>query len=276
MSRVVLRQFFLATSLVVLYILVLQFQSFVAHPGFAERSGGRTMALLLAIPNAILFAIQVAVGVSLSLVPRASGAFRTGMVIAAGVTALLVIQDIGGHDLWQALERRQMGTTAEEVLPERFDDTTSALGGSLSHLLSRVRPEDIQQWPPDTPAHPGFQTITDPQVILRMSAVQKYSRSLSMLSPLILGGLVVGFCVWLGGIATFRSTRDERVLRLTIGWCLSVVTIYGLPSLSMSSLYTFSSPRLSLGWMIGPYLAALVPAALGWRALWRLDRLGGA
>lgn len=273
MSRSVLRQFLLATALIVLYVLVGQYHYMTAHPQFAERAGGMAQAFLVNIPHAILFALPIAVGVSLSLLPNAPGAFRQGMLVAGSVTAFLVVNDLAGRGFWDAIERRQFGAADFEARPRRFNDTTSALGGALAHALGRVRPEDLQPWPPhestDTTA---FRPIRDAATIVRLSAVMKYQQVLEMLIPMLVAGVIVGLGIWLRRIATFRTPRDERLLRLGLGWLLSLVLGFGL-AMSGGGLYTLSSPRSSMLWMLVPYIVVGVPAFMGWRAARRLDTL---
>ncbi|MEO6067006.1 MAG: hypothetical protein ABIQ41_03355 [Gemmatimonadales bacterium] len=270
MSRPVLRQFFLAIALIVLYQLIASYHAFAAHPQFAERAGGLGTALLLDIPHAVLFALPIAAGVALALLPIGAGAFRQGIVMAGGVSALLVVNDLAGRGLWHAIEVRKYG---QALPPERFNDSTSALGGAIAHLMGRVRAEDIQQWPPAPSQSGGFQPITDPQVIIRMSAVMKYTEARRLFVPLIVCGLVLGLGTWLHRAATFRSPRDERVLRLALGWLLAVVTVVGLHGSGGGALYELSSPRASIAWLFAPYLLAMVLAALGWRATRQLDSL---
>lgn len=276
MSRVVLRQFGLAVAIVIAYVLLMSTRSFLAHPEYAERAGGFWTALALAIPNAVLFGAQMAVGVSLSLLPIRAGAFRTALWVGGGVTAALVVNDLVARDFWNAIEARSMGSEVGEGYVPRFDDTTSTLGGTLAHLMGKVRPEDIQPWPPNDGSDSRmFATIRDPKVILRVSAVQKYATALTMLIPAIAAGLVLGLGAWLSRVASFRASRDERLLRLGAGWVISILSMYGLTQLAMGSLYELSSPSGSLAWMAAPYLLAMIPAFLGWRAVWRLDRLAG-
>lgn len=275
MSRIVVRQFLLVIALFVLYWMITSYHYVSAHPHFAERAGGLLPSLLYGIPKAILFALPIATGVSLSLLPDGRGAFRAALLVAGGVTALLVLNDLLARPFWDAVEHREMGTDDTDTRPPRFDDTTSALGGSLAHLLGRVRPEDLQPWPPPPSSSTVVARITDPVVIIRLSAVQKYSRALELFVPLLLGGLVAGLGTWLRRVATFRTPRDERVLRLVLGWLLTLVVVYGL-GVDGGSMYTLTSPRASLGWMLLPYLFAAIPAAIGWRALHRLDQLAGA
>ena len=40
--------------------------------------------------------------------------------------------------------------------------------------------------------------------------------------------------------------------------------------------YELSSPRVSMAWLMIPFAVVGVPSALGWRAAYRLDRLGDA
>lgn len=276
MSKVVIRQFVLATALVVLYHLLTTYHAFTAHPHFAERAGGLFPALMWQIPWMLRLAVVLAVGVALSLLPDRRGAFRQAILVAGGVSALLILNDLFARNLWQEIGRRQFGTDAAEGPPARFNDTTSALGGTMAHLLGRVRAEDLQPWPPPASSVSALQTIRDPEVIVRMSAVQKYRESLWLAIPLILGGLVVGACTWLRRAATFHRERDERLFRLLLGWVFAFGVVFALSNALGGSLYTLSSPRASLGWLVLPYLVATVPAWFGWRALYRSDQLAAA
>lgn len=277
MSRSVLRQFLLATALIVLYRMISSMHYMTAHPQFAERGGGMARSLLLEIPGNIVFALPIAAAVALSILSIAPGAFRQGMLLAGGVTAFLVVNDIAARPMWASLQREIMGPDAiNPVRSGRFDDTTSALGGSLAHLLGRVQVEDIQKWPPDTAGRSGFRPIMDPRVIVRMSAIFKYAEACALFLPLIAAGLVLGLGVWLRRIATFRTERDERVLRLTLGWVLAVTSVLGVMMVMGGMGYELSSPRVSLIWLMIPFVVAAVPSFLGWRAIARLDRLGSA
>ena len=277
MSKVVIRQFFLATALIALYWTLSSWGYMAAHPHFAERAGGLGRALLLGLPGKVFSALPIAVGVAMALVPIAPGAFRQGMLLAGTVTALFVISDLAARPFWAALDRAEMG--ADGVNParvDRFDDTTGVLGGSLAHLLGRVRAEDIQKWPPDTAKNAGFSPITDPNVIIRISAISKYRQALDLLVTFIVSGLVLGLGAWLRRIATFRSERDERVLRLTLAWVLAIGCVLAPPMVLGGMYYTFSSPRVSLLWLVTPTIVLGMPSFLGWRAVYRLDRLGEA
>lgn len=280
MSKVVLRQFLLAIALVVLYRTVTSYHAYAAHPQFADRMGGLWVALLFQVPWSILGAAPIAVGAALSLLPDARGAFRQGVIIAAGVTALLVLNDLMAGGFWRELQRREIGDPAVGGPPARFDDTTSALGGAVLHLLGRVQAGDIEAWPPPPPTSSSdphvVSVIRDPEVIIRMSAVQKYRGALHLFIPLFVGGLVVGVGTWLRRVATFRSERDERLFRLALGWVLGLGVVYGLLAPGSGSLYTLTSPRASLAWLALPYLVAAIPATLGWRALLQRDDLAGA
>lgn len=276
MPRIVLRQLFLATALIVLYAVVSNYHYMVARPHFAERAGGMLPALLWSLPGWIVFALPIATGVALSLLPDGRGAFRSALFLAGGMTVFFVFNDLAGRDLWRQLERKNFGTDTLTSPPPRFDDTTSALGGALQHVLGRVTPGDIQPWPPKAQNSEGFAPISDGRVIVRMSAVHKYSQAMAIFLPLLLGGIVVGLGAWLRRIATFRSPRDERVLRLVLGWSVTLLVFFGLLSLTGGSVYQLSSPRASIGWMFVPYLLAAVPSFLGWRALHRREELGAA
>lgn len=274
MSKVVLRQFLLAIALVVLYYLVRSYHSYAAHPQFAERAGGLVMAFVLDLPRAVLFALPIATGVALALLPIGPGAFRQGLVLAGGVTAVLVFNDVALHDLWRAMDARSMGESLESW-PRRFNDTTSAIGGTVAHLLGRVQPGDIQHWPPAPSTNPGLQTITDARVIVRMSAAMKYAGALDLSVPILLAGIVLGFGTWLHKVTTFRSPRDERLFRLALGWLLTLAVAVGLEP-GGAAIYELSSPRASMAWLLVPYLVVGVPAILGWRAVRRLDHLADA
>ena len=280
MSKVVIRQFVLAIALVVLYRTVTMYHAYAAHPQFADRMGGLGIALLFQVPWSILAALPIAVGVALSLLPDGRGAFRQGMLIAGGVTALLVLNDLVARDFWQGLGRREMGDRADAGPPARFDDTTSALHGAVLHLLGRVQAGDIEAWPPPAPTSVGapgmFSAIQDPEVIVRMSAVLKYREALHLFIPLFVGGLVVGAGTWVRRVATFHAQRDERLFRLALGWVLGLGVVYGLLALGSGSIYTLTSPKASLAWLAVPYLVAAIPATLGWWALRQRDDLAGA
>lgn len=277
MSRIVLRQFLLATALIALYWTLSSWGYMTAHPHFAERSGGVVRTLLLGLPKTIFSALPIAAAVAMALVPIAPGAFRQGMLLAGTVTALFVVSDLVARPLWNALDRAEMGTdNFDSPRANRFDDTTGALGGTVAHLLGRVRAEDIQRWPPDTTKSSGYTPITDPRVIIRISAISKYRLALELLDTLIASGLVLGLGIWLRRIATFRSDRDERVLRLTLGWVLAIACILAPPMLLGGMYYTFSSPNVSLLWLAAPTVVLGIPSLLGWRAAYRLDRLGAA
>jgi hypothetical protein len=276
MSRVVWRQFGLAILVVMAYLLLGRYHEYLAHPQFAERVGGMVSGFLLDLPRGILFALPFAVGASLSLLPMRAGAFRTALWVSGGVTAALVVNDLVADDLWDAIEARSMGSVATDGYVRRFDDTTSSLGGAFAHLLGRVQPGDIQNWPPKQSSDTTmFRTVRDPNVIIRLSAVRKYGEALWMLAPLVVAGLVLGFGAWLGRVATFRAPRDERLFRLGAGWGITIVATGAFGMQMMGSMYTLSSPRASLAWMFLPYVVVMVPAFLGWRAVWRLDRLAG-
>lgn len=274
MSKIVLRQFVLASALFVLFELLQSYHSFAAHPSFADRAGGLGIALLLGVPRYILYSLTIATGVALALQPIAPGAFRQGFTLAAAVTLILVANDIALRGFWREMDARAMGESAASW-PNRFDDSTSALGGAVAHLLGRVHPEDIQKWPPTPDTTGRFATIIDGRVIVRMSAAVKYSEAMLLLMPFALAGLVLGFATWLHRAATFRNIRDERLLRLALGWLLTLVVVYGV-GFRATSVYDLSSPRASMGWLFVPYVVIAIPALLGWRAVRRLDHLGGA
>ena len=278
MSRSVLRQFFLATALIVLYATLTSMRYMTARPHFAERSGGVARTLLLQIPGEIIFALPVAAAVALAVLRLAPGAFRQSILLVGTVTALLVVNDLAARPLWTALDRELMGTdTGTSVRSGRFDDATSALGGSLAHLLGKVQVEDIQRWPPDTAGRSGFRPITDPRVIVRMSAFAKYADASRLLFlPFLASGLVLGLGVWLRRVATFRSERDERLFRLVLGWVLAIAGVLGTHVVQRGMAYELSSPESSLLWILAPVIVLGIPSALGWRAVRRLDRLGDA
>lgn len=275
MGRVVWRQFLLACAIVALYYTISQYHSELAHSSTSYGQGEIFVSLLWQLPRRILWSLAFGVGVALSLLPNAAGAFRVAAIMVGVVTGVLVVDDLAGKPVWEVIDSRGMGMAADDGRPLRFNDTTTAIGGTIAHLLGRVRPQDIQPWPPRPSTSDGFKTIDDPVRIIRISAVPKYSAVLGMLKPWLVAGIVAGLGVWLQRIATFKSVRDERLLRLVLGWFVTIVVVVGVGSQRVNSLYILSSPSVSLAWMLVPYLIAAVPAFLGWRALWRLDRLAG-
>ena len=197
------------------------------------------------------------------------------MLVAASVTLFGIGNDLFLRPIWEALEAPgyQMPTDSPR-LPPRFGDTTGVLGGTIAHLLGRVGPEDLQPWPPPANETPGFQRVRDPRVIVRSSAISKYHAALDLLSPMILCGLVLGLGAWVTRIATFRSARDEKVARLLLGWGLVISVYFWIQMTQRSMWYSLSSPRVWIGLIMVPVIVAAIPAFLGWRAAWRLDRLG--
>lgn len=277
MSRIVLRQFLLAIALLTIYQLFRSTQSYGSIEFLARRYGPLPIALLTWLPRIVLAMLPFAAGISLALLPMQAGAFRQAAILVGGITAVLLFNDVALHNAWEAYDRATTRMAPEEVgEPHRFSDTMSVLGGTWAHLRGQVHAGDIQSWPPDTTKPGGLEMIRSEEHIIRISAIMFYERCLQFLFPFIGAGLVLGLGAWLRRATTFHSSRDERIFRLVSAWVLVPAAIMFVSGIQNTMLFEISHPGRWMGWIAVPIVLALIPAALGWRAVRRLDHLADA
>jgi hypothetical protein len=277
MSRVVWRQFLLAIAVIVLYQMLWSIQGYQNQRWLQESFGSLPLATLKWIPRSILFALPFAPGVALALLPIRPGAFRQAFLLVGGVTAFLVFNDLALSPAWKAYDAATtVPDSASAVRPLRFADTTGAITASLAHLRGKVKPEDIQKWPPDTSGgrNPGFEVVRSGARVVRMSAAMSFNQFTDLLMPFLGAGLVLGIGAWLRNAVTFRRPRDEAIFRLLSAWVIVPAAIMFVMGNQRGMWYDLSSESVWMVWLFVPPLCGLIPAFLGWRAVWRLDRLG--
>jgi len=284
MSRVVWRQFGIALFSIIAFFVLMRLRGHQASTTWADLHGGIGHLLLLDLPGWIINALPLAAGVAVALVPMRAGAFPVAIRMLAIVFVILVIYDIlGVPRVNRAYRAGYTPEYAATIPPLRLDDTAGAIQRSIAHLRGVVRPEDLTRWPPpkrDTAATSGvpagaFAPITDGSKFVRRDQMSAFQGLLELGTPFLLMGLVLGFGAWLRRIATFRHERDELLLRLVVAWGI----VIGVP-LFTSMLMQWTSFDVSMrgqwmGWVLLPSVLASIPAFLGWRAVWRLDRLAG-
>jgi hypothetical protein len=277
MPRIVVRQFLLAVALLTIYQLFRSVQSYGTLDFLAHRYGPLPVALLTWLPRIIIYTLPFAAGIALALLPMQAGAFRHAAWLVGGVTGFLLFNDVALHRAWEAYDRATIRPDSI-VDPQlhRFNDTMSVVGGTWAHLRGRVRPNDIQAWPPTSGGSAVTTTIEDDRHVVRISAALFYERCSQFLFPFIGAGLVLGLGAWLRRAVTFRSLRDERIFRLVSAWILVPAVVMFISSIQNEILFSVSHPGQWIGWLVVPVMVALIPAWVGWRAVHRLDGLVSA
>ena len=283
MSRVVWRQFGVALFSIAAFYLVLRLQAHQGSAFWANAHGGLLPLLLLDLPGWLINAIPLAAGVAVALLPMRAGAFPVALRMLIGVIGVLVVYDVIGRPRMNRAEMEAYIPPAGESRPPlRLVDTAGVLQRSVAHIRGIVRPEDLTLWPP--PAAPasgasvpagGFAPITDGSIFVRRDRLEAFQGVVDLGSPFLLMGLVLGFGAWLGRIATFKQERDERMLRLVVAWTIVIGFTLFLAMLWRDVQFSVSMRGQWMGWSFLPSFLAAIPAFLGWRAVWRLDRLAG-
>lgn len=276
MSRSVLRQFLLATLLVATYWLLRYTQSYHSLHMMAARYGPLPIAMLKWLPDILLSSLTISAAVAVGLVPMGAGAFRQGALLVGGVTLCFVLVDTVLGPAKRSFDRwATSGDSAWAAQPQHFADTTGTLGGVIALLAGKVRPEDAQAWPPRADTDRSqFIPIEDGREAVLIVAALKFSALTIFFLPALGAGLVLGLGAWLRRAVTFRTPRDERIFRLISAWFVVLgANIFLLHA--RASLYPDAGSALAwITWYILPLLIVGFPAAMGWRAAYRLDRLG--
>jgi hypothetical protein len=283
MSRVVWRQFAVALFSIVAFFALMRLRGHQASTNWADLHGGIGHLLLLDLPGWIVMALPLATGVAVALVPLRAGAFPVAIRMLGVVFAVLLVYDLFGVPReGRAYRAAYTPEYAATLPPLRLDDTAGALQRTVAHLRGVVQPGDLTRWPPtrDSSATSGvpagaFAPITDGAKFVRRDRVMAFQGVLDLASPFLLMGLVLGFGAWVHRIATFRSERDERLLRLVVAWVIVIGVTLFVAMIWRSSMFDISMRGQWMGWVVVPYLLVAIPAFLGWRAVWRLDRLAG-
>lgn len=277
MSRVVWRQFLLAILLIVAYQMLWSIQSYHGTTWLQKAYGPLPIAMLKWLPRSILFSLPFAAGIALALLPIRAGAYRQALLLVGGVTAFLVVDDLALRPVWREYDRVTMTPDpADSARVLRFSDTTGAITGTWAHLRGKVQPGDIQRWPPEPSRNEqGLVRIDDGSRVVRLSAAITYNQLTNLLLPFIGAGLVLGLGAWLRRAVTFRRPRDESLFRLVSAWILVPACIMFLMMMQRGMWYDLKSEQVWLIWLFVPVICGMIPAFLGWRAVWRLDRLAG-
>lgn len=277
MPRIVVRQFILAAALVTIYGLLIRAQGYWSWHG-ERQFGPLPLALLTWLPDVLMESLPIATAVSLALLPIRAGAFRTAAILVGAVTLFLVLNDTVLHEGWRRYHIWTARADSNEMArPVRFGDTTGVIGGAVAHLLGKVRPEDIQPWPPKRSADTTrFAPISDGREVVALSAALKFAQLTFFFLPFIGSGVVLGLGAWLRSAVTFRSARDERVFRLVAGWVLALGVSIFLVRIRQWMYGNTLSPTSWLAWYVAPLLVVGIPALVGWHSVRRLDSIGAA